>query len=66
MNIKLPLYESKIKKYSILVSMNWPNVKQKRLLSLFETLYSGAFGVADYDFDIGFSESKMVDLIWRT
>ena len=31
-----------------------------------ETLYSEAFGVADYEFDIGFSEFKMADPIWRT
>ena len=31
-----------------------------------ETLYSEAFEVADDEFDIGFSEFKMVDPIWRT
>ena len=30
-----------------------------------ETLYSEAFGVADYEFDIGFAEFKMADPIWR-
>ena len=30
------------------------------------TLYSRAFEVADYEFDIGFSEFEMADLIWRT
>ena len=32
-----------------------------------ETLYSEAFGVADYEFDIGFSEFKMADIIfWKS
>ena len=31
-----------------------------------ETLYSEAFGVADYKFDIGFPEFKMADAIWQT
>ena len=31
-----------------------------------ETLNSEAFGVDDYEFDIGFTEFKMADLIWRT
>ena len=31
-----------------------------------ETLYPEAFGVTDYEFDIGFSEFKIVDTIWRT
>ena len=31
-----------------------------------ETLYSEAFGVADYEFDIGFSEFKMADPMWCT
>ena len=30
-----------------------------------ETLFSEAFGVVDYEFDIGFSELKMADPIWR-
>ena len=30
-----------------------------------ETLYLKAFEVADYEFDIGFSEFKMADSIWR-
>ena len=30
------------------------------------TLFSGAFGVADYEFDIGFPFFEMADLIWRT
>ena len=30
------------------------------------TLYSKVFEVADYKFDIGFSEFKMADSIWRT
>ena len=30
------------------------------------TLYSKVFDVADYEFDNGFSEFKMADLIWRT
>ena len=31
-----------------------------------KTLYSKAFGVADYEFDIGFSEFKMADIIfWK-
>ena len=28
-----------------------------------ETLYLEAFGVADYEFDIGFTEFKMVDTV---
>ena len=31
-----------------------------------ETLYSEAFEVADYEFDIGFPFFKMADQIWRT
>ena len=31
-----------------------------------KTLYSEAFEVADYEFDIGFSKFKMADPIWRT
>ena len=31
-----------------------------------ETLYSEAFWAADYEFDIGFSEFKIADPIWRT
>ena len=30
------------------------------------TLYSKVFEVADYEFDIVFSEFKMADPIWRT
>ena len=30
------------------------------------SLYSTVFEVADYEFDIGFSEFKMTDPIWRT
>ena len=31
-----------------------------------ETLYSKAFGVADYEFDIGFSKFKITDIIfWK-
>ena len=31
-----------------------------------KTLYLKAFGVDDYEFNIGFSEFKMADPIWRT
>ena len=31
-----------------------------------ETLYSEAFGVADYEFDIEFLQFKLADPIWRT
>ena len=31
-----------------------------------ETLYSKFFRVADYEFDIGFSELKIADPKWRT
>ena len=31
-----------------------------------ETLYSEAFEVADYEYDIGFSEFKMADPMWQT
>ena len=30
------------------------------------TLYSRAFGVADYELDIGFSERHIADPIWQT
>ena len=30
------------------------------------TLYSKVFEIADYEFDIRFSEFKMADPIWRT
>ena len=30
------------------------------------SLYSAVFEVADYEFDIGFSDFKMADPIWRT
>ena len=30
------------------------------------TLYSKVFEVADYEFDIGFSELKMADVIWSS
>ena len=30
------------------------------------TLYSKVFEVADYEFDIGFTEFKMADRIWWT
>ena len=30
------------------------------------TLYLGVFGVANYEFQIVFSEFRIADLIWRT
>ena len=33
---------------------------------LISTLYSKVFVVADYEFDIGFSEFRMADPIWWT
>ena len=42
------------------------DMKFWKLYDIRITLYSGVFRVADYEFDIGFSEFKMANPIWRT
>ena len=41
------------------------NIKFWKQQDFHETLYSKAFGVADYECNIGFSKFKMADPIWQ-
>ena len=55
------LYPSQNGGYPICRTCNFERTHNYR-----KTLYLKAFGVADYEFDIGFSEFKMADPIWWT
>ena len=42
------------------------DIKFWKLYDFRLTLYSAVFGVADYEFQILFSEFRIADLIWQT